>query len=435
MPLTKCENIATNKYEIEFTADAMAFAAAVQKAYNQEKKNISIPGFRKGKAPRNLIEKLYGEAVFYEKAVNNLLNELLPVVVDEANLTLVDKPTVEVTSMDKEAGVTYKAVCITYPEIELGEYKGITVEKAVYTVTDKDIDEQLEALRRKGARAVSVDRPAELGDTVVMDFLGSVDGVPFDGGAGEDFDLKLGSGQFIPGFEDALVGHNAGEEFDINVKFPEDYHMDELKGKDAVFHIKLSDVTREELPEISDELVEDYSEYKTVDEYREAMKKQLEETNKNKENSETENRIFQKILDITTAEIPEIMIENKIDKQIQEFESRILSQGINLETYLKYTATSMEDFRANYLPRATDEVKLRLALEKIAKLENVTVTDEEMQTGIEGLAAQYNMPVNKVKRLIPYQAYMEDLLVGKAADIVKAAAVITEPSGEDKAAE
>ncbi len=426
MAITRCECIETNKYELEYSVDAESFEAAVQKAYNKEKKNIAIPGFRKGKVPRTLAEKYFGENAFYESAVNILLNETLFDAIDEAELRPIAQPDIEVTSISKEEGVSFKAICINYPEVTLGDYKGIEVTKPANTVTDEQIDSQLEMLRRKGMRLVSVDRAAENDDSVNIDFEGFVDDVAFEGGKAEGFDLKLGSGQFIPGFEDQIVGHNVNDEFDVNVTFPEEYHVSDLAGKPAVFKVKLNEIRVEELPELDDELVKDYSDFETVEEYKADCKTRLEAQLEARINTDVENSIFRILIERTTVEIPELMIEDRITRSINDFESRLMSQGMRVETYLQYTGMSMEDFRESYRAKAADEVKLRLALDKIAELESLEVTEEDIEKGLAELSEQYAMPIDKIKQLMPMAAYHDDLLVGKASQLVKDNAVVTE---------
>lgn len=426
MAVTRCECIETNKYELEFSVDAEGFEAALQKAYNKEKKNIVIPGFRKGKVPRALAEKYFGENAFYETAVNILINERIFDAIEEADLKPIAQPEVEVTSISKEEGVVIKATCINYPEVTVGEYKGITAAKPDNTVTDEQVDSQLEMLRRKGMRLVSVERAAENDDNVNIDFEGFVDDVAFDGGKADAFDLKLGSGQFIPGFEDQIIGHNTGDEFDVNVTFPEDYHVSELAGKPAVFKVKLNEIRVEELPELDDELIKDYSDFNTIDEYKADCKERLQAQLEARINTEVENSIFRTLIDRTTVEIPDIMIEDRITRSISDFESRLMSQGMRVETYLQYTGMSMEDFRESYREKSTDEVKLRLALEKIAQLENLEVSEEDINNGLAELSQQYDMPVEKIRQLMPMGAYHDDLLVAKASELVKDNAVITD---------
>ena len=437
MVLNKCESIGTNKYELEFTSSPEAFENSIQKVYLKEKKNITVPGFRKGKASRALVEKMFGATVFHEQAVNLLLNEDLPVAVEESKLNLVDRPDVEVISIDQEGGIVFRATCITMPEVEVSNYKGIIVTKKDYTVTDELVEAKAKELCKREARIISVDdRPAQMGDTATIDFTGTIDGEPFSGGAAEEFPLKLGSGQFIPGFEEKLVGHSVGEEFDITVNFPEEYNMENLAGKEAVFAIKLHEIEYEELPELDDELVADTTEFSTVAEYLDDCRVKLAEEAKAKEASDIETAVFRQVIDNTVGEIPDIMIDRKISAHVGEFEYRLKSEGMTLDKYLGYLGMDMEAFRRNYESRALDEVKLRLALEKIAELEGLEVSEDEIREGIEGLAEQYKMPVNKVRSLISEDAYKMDLLTGKAAEFVKEAAIIKESSEtEDKTEE
>lgn len=433
MVLNKCESIGANKYEIEFSSSAEAFENSIQKVYQKEKKNINVPGFRKGKAPKAIVEKYYGATVFHEQAVNLLLNEELPLAVDEAKLNLVDRPDVEVLSLDQNGSILFKAVCITMPEVEVSDYKGIIVTKNDYTVTDELVEAKAKELCRREARIISVDdRPAQMGDTVTINFSGTVDGESFAGGSAEEFPLKLGSGQFIPGFEEQVVGHNLGEKFDINVTFPEEYKMDNLSGKDAVFSIEILAVEYEELPELTDDLVADTTEFSTVEEYMADCRTKLSEEAESKEKADIETDIFRQVIDNTVGDIPEVMIERKITSHVGEFEYRLKSEGMTLKMYLDYLGMDMDTFRRNYEQRATDEVKLRLALEKIAEVEGIEVSDEELQDGIRKLSEQYNMPVDKVRSLISEDAYKADLLTEKAANLVKEAAIINDaPAKED----
>lgn len=425
MILNKCENIGSNKYEIEFSSSAKDFESSIQKVYQQEKKNITVPGFRKGKASRTIVEKMFGETVFHEQAVNLLLNTELPLAVEEAKINLVDRPDVEVISLDVDSGIVFKAVCITMPEVEISDYKGITVEKSDYTVTDEIVEAQSKELCRREARIISVDdRPAQMEDTVTIDFSGTVDGDSFAGGSAEAFPLKLGSGQFIPGFEEQIVGHSIGDEFDVKVTFPEDYKMDNLAGEEAIFKVKIHEIEYEEIPELSDELVADTTEFSTVDEYLADCRVKLKEDAERKSQADIENAVFKQIIDKTVGDIPDVMIERKIDSHIGEFEYRLKSEGMNIEMYLEYLGMDMETLRSNYEQRAMDEVKLRLALEKIAELEGLEVSDEELQDGITKLSEQYNMPVEKVRTLISEDVYKMDLLTGKAADLIREAAII-----------
>lgn len=425
MSLKATNNVETNKYELEIEISAEDFEAAIEKAYLKARKNIAMPGFRKGKAPRKLIEKEYGEQVFFEDAVNLLYAPVVNGAVEESGLELVTRPEVEVTEISKENGVKLKATCITKPEVEVKDYKGIEVEKVVNPVTDEDINKQLDALREKNVTVETVDdRAAENGDDVVIDFEGFKDDVAFEGGKAEDFTLSLGSGQFIPGFEDQIVGHNAGEDFDINVTFPEEYQVKELAGAPAVFKIKLKSISKKVMPELDDDMVKDSTEFDTVDEYKADVKKKLEEANEKHADSEVEAKIFDKVIENMTAEIPQVMFDNRVNEMISELEQRLAPQGISLDLYMQYTGQTIDTVKKAYAEQAEKQVKLRLALEKIAKLENIEVTEDELKAEFDKLAEAYKLDVDQIKQFIHDDDLKKDIAVGKAVDLVKDAAVI-----------
>lgn len=425
MSLKATNNVETNKYELEIEISAEDFEAAIEKAYLKARKNIAMPGFRKGKAPRKLIEKEYGEQVFFEDAVNLLYAPVVNGAVEESGLELVTRPEVEVTEISKENGVKLKATCITKPEVEVKDYKGIEVEKVVNPVTDEDINKQLDALREKNVTVETVDdRAAENGDDVVIDFEGFKDDVAFEGGKAEDFTLSLGSGQFIPGFEDQIVGHNAGEEFDINVTFPEEYQVKELAGAPAVFKIKLKSISKKVMPELDDDMVKDSTEFDTVDEYKADVKKKLEEANEKHADSEVEAKIFDKVIENMTAEIPQVMFDNRVNEMIGELEQRLAPQGISLDLYMQYTGQTIDTVKKAYAEQAEKQVKLRLALEKIVDLENVEVTEDELKAEFDKLAEAYKLDVDQIKQFIHDDDLKKDIAVGKAVDLIKDAAVI-----------
>jgi len=422
MSLKATNNVETNKYELEIEISAEDFEAAIEKAYLKARKNIAMPGFRKGKAPRKLIEKEYGEQVFFEDAVNLLYAPVVNGAVEESGLELVTRPEVEVTEISKENGVKLKATCITKPEVEVKDYKGIEVEKVVNPVTDEDINKQLDALREKNVTVETVDdRAAENGDDVVIDFEGDV---AFEGGKAEDFTLSLGSGQFIPGFEDQIVGHNAGEDFDINVTFPDEYQVKELAGAPAVFKIKLKSISKKVMPELDDDMVKDSTEFDTVDEYKADVKKKLEEANEKHADSEVEAKIFDKVIENMTAEIPQVMFDNRVNEMIGELEQRLAPQGISLDLYMQYTGQTIDTVKKAYAEQAEKQVKLRLALEKIAKLENIEVTEDELKAEFDKLAEAYKLDVDQIKQFIHDDDLKKDIAVGKAVDLIKDAAVI-----------
>ena len=425
MSLKATNNVETNKYELEIEISAEDFEAAIEKAYLKARKNIAMPGFRKGKAPRKLIEKEYGEQVFFEDAVNLLYAPVVNGAVEESGLELVTRPEVEVTEISKENGVKLKATCITKPEVEVKDYKGIEVEKVVNPVTDEDINKQLDALREKNVTVETVDdRAAENGDDVVIDFEGFKDDVAFEGGKAEDFTLSLGSGQFIPGFEDQIVGHNAGEDFDINVTFPDEYQVKELAGAPAVFKIKLKSISKKVMPELDDDMVQDSTEFDTVDEYKADVKKKLEEANEKHADSEVEAKIFDKVIENMTAEIPQVMFDNRVNEMISELEQRLAPQGISLDLYMQYTGQTIDTVKKAYAEQAEKQVKLRLALEKIAKLENIEVTEDELKAEFDKLAEAYKLDVDQIKQFIHDDDLKKDIAVGKAVDLIKDAAVI-----------
>ena len=434
MSLKSSTKTDVNTTELIISIDADAFEAAVEKEYQRQKKNIQIKGFRKGKVTRKLAEKEFGEGAFYEGAIDSLLGPEIDAAVKETGIVLVDRPNVEVTSIDKAQGVELKAVCVTKPEIEITDYKGIKAPKEVKEITDADIDNQIDVIRKKNARIVSVDdRAAQLNDEVIIDFEGFFGDEAFEGGKGEDHPLKLGSGQFIPGFEDQIVGHNIGDEFDVTVTFPENYQMSDYAGKEAVFKCKLKAISYEELPEINDDLIKDATEFDTVDEYRADIKSKLEEAAVQQADSAFENAVMNALIEKVDAPIPNCMFEQRIDALMRSFEQQLRQQGMDLKLYFQYTGMDADSFRDTYRDRAVNEVKLRLALEKIAEVENLEPTEEEINNGLADVAAANNMDVETVKRFIPMEDYIEDLRVQKAVDLVKENAVVDNTPAEDKA--
>jgi len=434
MSLKSSNKTDVNTTELVISIDPEAFEAAVEKEYQRQKKNIQIRGFRKGKVSRKLAEKEFGEGAFYEGAINLLLGPEIDAAVKETGIVLVDRPNIEVTSIDKEKGVELKAVCVTKPEIEISDYKGIKAPKEVKEITDEDIDKQIDIIRKKNARIVSVDdRAAQLDDEVIIDFEGFFGDEPFEGGKGDDHPLRLGSGQFIPGFEDQIVGHSIGDEFDVNVKFPDDYQMTDYAGKDATFKCKLKGISYEELPEINDDLVKDATEFETVAEYKEDIKSKLEEAAVQQAESGFENAVMNALIAKVDSPIPNCMYEQRIDALVRNFEQQLQQQGMDIKLYFQYTGMDMESFRETYRDRAVNEVKLRLALEKIAELENIEVSEEEINNGLGEIAAANNIDVETVKRFIPVDEYTTDLRVQKAVDFVKENAVVDNTVAEEKA--
>ena len=439
MSLKSSTKVDVNTQELTFTVDAERFADAIEKAYQRQKKQISVPGFRKGKASRKLVEKYFGEGVFFEEAINSLINEEMPDAIRDAELVLVETPKIEVIAADKENGVEYKAICITKPEVKISDYKGMKAPKNVKDVTEEDINAQIEQIKQRNARIVSVDnRPAKLDDEVVINFEGFMDGEAFDGGKAEDFPLKLGSGQFIPGFEDQLVDHSIGDEFEINVTFPENYQMEEYAGKPATFKIKINAINETEYPEFDDELIKDTTEFDTVDEWKEDIKKTLEDRAESRAESEFENYIMETLIKNVDAVIPKCMFDHRVDSLIRNFEHNLKHQGMSVEIYLQYTGMDMDSFRETFEDRAENEVKLRLALEKIAELENIEISEDEINSQLQEIADANNLSLDDVKNRLPMDDFLTDLKVNKALDLVKDNAVIDntiDPSKKDEEAE
>ncbi len=434
MSLKSSNKTDVNTTELVISIDAATFEAAVEKEYQRQKKNIQIKGFRKGKVSRKLAEREFGEGAFYEGAINSLLGPEIDAAVNETGLVLVDRPNVEITSIDKAEGVELKAVCVTKPEIEITDYKGIKAPKEVKEITEEDINKQIDIIRKKNARIVSVDdRAAQLDDEVIIDFEGFFGDEAFEGGKGEDHPLRLGSGQFIPGFEDQIVGHNIGDEFDVNVKFPEDYQMADYAGKDATFKCKLKAISYEELPEINDDLVKDATEFDTVDEYKADIKTKLEEAAVQQADASFENAVMNALIEKVDAPIPNCMFEQRIDALMRSFEQQLRAQGMDLKLYFQYTGMDEDSFRETYRDRAVNEVKLRLALEKIADLENIEITEEELNNSLGEIAAANKIDVDTVKRFIPVGEYTTDLRVQKAVELVKENAVVDNTVAEEKA--
>lgn len=433
MSLKSSTKTDVNTTELVISIDAETFEAAVEKEYQRQKKNIQIKGFRKGKVSRKLAEREFGEGAFYEGAINSLIGPEVDAAVQETGLVLVDRPNLELLSVDKNEGVEVKAICITKPEIEIADFKGLKAAKKAVDITEEDIDKQIQIIRKKNARIVSVeDRAAQMDDEVIIDFEGFFGDEAFEGGKGEDHPLKLGSGQFIPGFEDQIVGHNIGDEFDVNVTFPEDYQMNDYAGKAAVFKTKIKAISYEELPEINDDLIKDATEFETVEEYRNDIRTKLEEAAGNQAEAAFENAIMNQIIEKVDAPIPNCMFEHRIDDLMNGFEQQLRQQGMDLNLYFQYTGMDMDSFRETYRDRAVSEVKLRLALEKIAELENVEITEDELNASLEEIAAANKVDVETVKRFIPVEDYKNDLKVQKAVEIIKESAVVDNSAEEEK---
>lgn len=437
MSLKAYKEVSANRYELEIVIDGETFREAIKKAYRREVKKMTVPGFRKGKAPQSVIEKFYGESVFFEDALNLLYPDALAEAVKEAGLEMIeDKIDFDLVSISKQDGADYKLTITTKPEIEIGEYKGLAAEKVTATASDEEVQAEIDRLAERNARMITVeDRAAEMGDIAVIDFEGFVDGVAFEGGKGESHSLTLGSGQFIPGFEEQIVGHNSEDEFDVNVTFPEEYHAEELKGKEAVFKCKLHEIKKRELPELDDEFAKDVSEFDTLEALKADHKAKLLERKEKEANDDVENQLIDQLVEGVQGEIPEVMYEHAIDNILRDFDYRLQMQGMNLEMYMQYTGGNMEEFRANFRAQAERQVKVRLALEKIAKLEGIVASEEDLAGEFDKLAESYGVPVDQVKAAIPENEVAADFVVSKAIAIVKDTAKVAEVAQKSEKAE
>lgn len=422
------------KVELEIAVSAEDFNKAVDAAFQKNGKKINVPGFRKGKAPRKMIEKMYGEGMFFEEAVNNTYPAAYQAAVQETGIEPVDRADIEVMEVSKENGYTFKATVTVKPEVTLEGYKGIEVEKKVSVVTAEEVDAEIGRQREQSARVIAVEgRAAANGDTAVIDFEGFVDGVAFEGGKGTDYSLELGSNSFIPGFEDQIVGHNAGETFEVNVTFPEEYHAEELKGKAAMFKVTVKELKMKELPELDDEFAKDVSEFDTLEELKADISKKLQEKKDEQSDTDVENKLMEAVANKMVVEIPECMFESRVDEMLRDFEYRLQSQGMDLKNYLQYTGMELDAFRKTFRPQAEAQVKTRLALEKIVELEKIEPTSDEVEAEFLNIAQQYKMEVEKVKGIVPTSDIKSGLAMNKALDIVRENAKISETTdGEPK---
>lgn len=418
-----------NQVELEFTIEKEAFDKAVDAAYRKNVGKMNVPGFRKGKAPKAIIEKMYGKGVFYDDALNTLIPDAFEAALDEAGEKPVGQPEFDIVSL--EGDVVIKAAFPVKPEVTVKNYKGYAVERTVAPTTDEEVDAEIAQVRSRNSRTVDItDRPAADGDIAVIDYEGFVDGKPFEGGKGEKHNLTLGSGQFIPGFEAQIVGHNPGDEFDVVVTFPEDYHAKELAGKEATFKTVLHEIKFNELPALDDDFAKDVSEFDTFDEYKADVKAKITDRHVKAADAEVEEKLIDELINNLEADIPEAMFVNETENQLRDYDNRLRMQGLDLGTYLKYTGLDLDKMREQFRPRAERQVKTRLALEKIAELENLTVTDEDTEAEIKKIADMYGLETDKVKEQVSPDMLAEDIKVGKAVDIVKANAVITDKAPE-----
>lgn len=435
MSLKSSNKVDTNVWELEVSVDGDTFKDAVTKAYLKQRKNITIPGFRKGKAPRAFIEKYYGEGVFYEDALEAIYPDAVASAIEEAKLEPVDTPyDLEIPKMGND-GVTMKFKVTVKPEVELGEYKGLKATKKSTKVTADEVKAELARMQEQNSTVSDVDdRAVKKNDIVVIDFEGFVDGKAFEGGKAEKYELTIGSNQFIPGFEDQIIGHKIGDKFDVNVKFPEDYQAD-LASKDAVFKIKLHGIKVKEVPALDDEFAKDVSEFDTLDELKKDIKKQLEKRKNDDAENELHNTLLEEVAKGIKAEIPEAMIEKTIDDDVNEYSYRLQSQGLKLETYLKYTGMDMKGFREGFKERAETQVRLNLALEKIIEKEKIEVTEEDIEAEYKKYADAYNMDIDTIKKAVSAESLKPELASRKAIDLIVDSAVVTEEKAAKKTAE
>lgn len=435
MSLKSSNKVDTNVWELEVSVDGDTFKDAVTKAYLKQRKNITIPGFRKGKAPRAFIEKYYGEGVFYEDALEAIYPDAVASAIEEAKLEPVDTPyDLEIPEMGND-GVTMKFKVTVKPEVELGEYKGLKATKKSTKVTADEVKAELARMQEQNSTVSDVDdRAVKENDIVVIDFEGFVDGKAFDGGKAEKYELTIGSNQFIPGFEDQIIGHKIGDKFDVNVKFPEDYQAD-LASKDAVFKIKLHGIKVKDVPALDDEFAKDVSEFDTLDELKKDIKKQLEKRKNDDAENELHNTLLEEVAKGIKAEIPEAMIEKTIDDDVNEYSYRLQSQGLKLETYLKYTGMDMKGFREGFKERAETQVRLNLALEKIIEKEKIEVTEEDIEAEYKKYADAYNMDIDTIKKAVSAESLKPELASRKAIDLIVDSAVVTEEKAAKKTAE
>lgn len=421
------------KLTLDFTAEELE--GAVVKVYQRTKDRYPVDGFRKGKAPRSIIEKRYGENVFVEDAISDLFNAEYPKAVGELELAVIDSPRIEFSDIQKGEAFTATVTVAIYPEVEVKDYKGIEIERIESEVTDEDIDNELEMMQRRGARMVTVDRPAQEGDTVVIDYKGFVGEEQFEGGTAEAYSLKLGSGSFIPGFEDQLIGTKKDEEKDVVVTFPEEYHSDDLAGKEAVFKCKVHEVKEEEMPEIDDEFAKDTSEYDTLDELKESLRGDIAKRKESQAENQMKDKVIESLYDANDLDVPDVMVQDEVDAMIRESEQQLSMQGIQLEQYLQMLGKEMADFREDIKEEAYRRVKTRMLVQAVVEAEDIQATEEELNEQIELMAIQYQMEADKVREMLGPQnmVYLEsDIKMRNAIQFMYDNAVITEPTEKDE---
>ena len=431
MNLIKAEKQDHSKYVLEFKIDAEAFAASVEKVARRDLKKFNIPGFRKGKAPRSVVEKMYGKGVFYEDALNDALPAAYEEAVKEAAITPVSRPEFDVVSMDEKEGVTMKAELYVKPEVVVADYLGMEAVQNKTEATDEEVNAEIDRVRQQNSRETEVtDRPAQNDDVVNIDYEGFCDGKAFEGGKAEKASLKLGSGQFIPGFEDQIVGHSIGDEFDVNVTFPEEYHAAELAGKAVVFKVKLNGINVIELPEVDDEFAKDVSEFDTIDEYKADLKAKIQSRHDANTENEVKDQLIDKLVDKLDADIPDSMFETEVENVIRDYDTRLRMQGMSLDMYFKYTGMDLDTMRQQARPQAEKQVKVRLELEKIAELEKIEVSDEDLNAEIKRIADSNHITEDQVKEIVGAEAVRDDMKVERALNLVREKAVLTEKKEE-----
>jgi len=420
MKLNKVEKQEKSIVELEIAVSKEEFEAAIEKAYRKNVGRFNIPGFRKGKAPRKMIEQFYGTGVFFEDAINLSYPDAYDSAVEEAKLDVVGRAEVDIKDLDENGeGYVFTAKVPVRPEVKLGEYKGLSAEKREVIVSDEDVALELERYQKRAAVSETRDRAVQDGDTAVIDFEGFVDGVPFEGGKGESHPLVIGSGQFIPGFEEQLIGKLPNSEADVKVTFPAEYHAEELAGKEAVFKCKIVEVKETVLPALDDEFAKDVSEFDTLDAFKEDIRKNLKETREKSASGEFEEKLIDQIIEKMEADIPEAMFERQVDQGIEDFGYKLSMQGLKLDDYLKMNQTDPESFRAIFRPQAERQVKTMLILEKIAELENISISDEELEDEYKKLAEKYNMEADKVKGFLAADTLKNELKMNRAIDLVR----------------
>lgn len=424
----KCEEVEKNLSKLTFEVSAEEFEKAIDRAYNKNKSKFDIPGFRKGKAPKAIVIKNYTKAVFYDDALNDVLPDAYEAALKESGLDVVARPEFDVEEIKDGEPVVFTALCTTRPEVKLGEYKGIKVEKVDYTVTDEEVDKDIEAVRERNARLISIDdRAVENGDIAVIDFEGFVDDVPFEGGKGENYELEIGSNTFIPGFEEQLVGAKIDDLVDVNVTFPEEYHAEELKGKPAVFKVKVNEIKVRELPELDDDFAGEVSEFDTLAEYKADVRAKLEEKAKEKAEAEIQNAVIEKAVENAEFDLPDAMVDGQIDNMINDMAQRLSYQGMSLDMYMQYTSQTMEQMREVYREQAKKQVSGSLVIDAISKAEGIEVSPEEVEMNLVDMAKKYNMEVDKLKELIAepeMENIKKDMVFTKTIEMLSNNAVV-----------